>query len=79
MKFDLEQTQPIDRDAARAFTLVKETVKQVFNDAKLNPGEMLIIDNRRSIHARSIFSPRYDGTDRWLQRGYARRDVASMD
>jgi L-asparagine oxygenase len=40
---------------------------------------MLIIDNRRSIHARSIFSPRYDGTDRWLQRIYARRDVASMD
>lgn len=79
MKFDLEQTQPIDRDAARAFALVKETVKKVYNYVRLNPGEMLIIDNRRSIHARSIFNPRYDGTDRWLQRIYARRDVASMD
>lgn len=79
IKFDLEQTQPIDRDAAFAFSVVKNAVKQVYNYVKLQPGEMLIIDNRRSIHARSIFTPNYGGTDRWLQRIYARRDIATTN
>jgi L-asparagine oxygenase len=34
----------------------------------LQPGEMIIIDNRRSVHGRSSFSPRYDGDDRFLIR-----------
>lgn len=34
----------------------------------LVPGDLLILDNRRAIHARTTFSARYDGRDRWLQR-----------
>jgi len=34
----------------------------------IQPGEMIIIDNRRSVHGRSSFSPRYDGDDRFLIR-----------
>jgi L-asparagine oxygenase len=31
-------------------------------------GDVVIIDNTRVVHGRSSFSPRYDGTDRWLIR-----------
>ena len=31
-------------------------------------GDILLFDNRRVMHARTPFEPRYDGTDRWLQR-----------
>lgn len=34
----------------------------------LEPGELLIDDNRRVVHGRTSFPPRYDGTDRWRMR-----------
>lgn len=34
----------------------------------LGAGDVLLFDNRRVMHARTPFEPRYDGTDRWLQR-----------
>ncbi|MFT4306748.1 MAG: TauD/TfdA family dioxygenase [Microbacterium sp.] len=34
----------------------------------LRAGDILLFDNRRVMHARTPFEPRYDGTDRWLQR-----------
>jgi L-asparagine oxygenase len=34
----------------------------------LRRGDLLIIDNRRAVHARRAFSPRYEGADRWIQR-----------
>jgi L-asparagine oxygenase len=36
----------------------------------LKAGDLIIIDNRRTVHARTEFEPRYDGFDRWLQRSY---------
>ena len=37
----------------------------------LHPGEILFVDNRRSVHGRSHFHPRYDGYDRFLIRSFA--------
>jgi L-asparagine oxygenase len=37
-------------------------------------GEILFIDNRRSVHGRSSFLPRYDGYDRFLIRSFATLD-----
>lgn len=37
----------------------------------LQPGEILLIDNRRSLHGRSPFIPKYDGNDRFLIRCFA--------
>lgn len=34
----------------------------------LAQGEIAFIDNRRCAHGRSVFTPRFDGTDRWLKR-----------
>lgn len=36
----------------------------------LQPGEILILDNRKVVHGRSAFSPKYDGKDRFLIRGF---------
>ncbi len=51
----------------------------VYNYVKLRPGELLIIDNRRAIHARSGFKAYYDGEDRWLQRIYVVRDLVTTN
>ena len=43
----------------------------------LSPGEIMIVDNRRAVHGRSPFSPRYDGNDRFLIRCFSKIDYES--
>ena len=38
----------------------------------LETGDILVIYNRMALHGRSKFNPRYDGTDRFLIRAFAR-------
>jgi len=40
----------------------------------LKPGEILFLDNRRAVHGRSPFFPKYDGADRFLVRCFAGLD-----
>jgi L-asparagine oxygenase len=40
----------------------------------LTPGEIILIDNRRAVHGRSPFFPKYDGNDRFLVRCFSTLD-----
>lgn len=70
----------LDADFVRANTPRHEEAVQRLEDAfhaiaertVLEPGGLLIIDNRRSLHGREAFQPRFDGSDRWLQAAYTR-------
>ncbi|HEY5875714.1 MAG TPA: TauD/TfdA family dioxygenase, partial [Ilumatobacteraceae bacterium] len=42
----------------------------------LEPGDLLVVDNSVAVHGRSPFTPRFDGTDRWLQRTFVVSDLA---
>ncbi len=44
---------------------------QVAEPLRLRQGDLLLIDNRRTAHARSVFSANFDGRDRWMQRAFA--------
>lgn len=41
----------------------------------LKPGDVLWIDNRRAVHGRSHYIPRFDGTDRFLVRSFVTFDL----
>jgi L-asparagine oxygenase len=43
----------------------------------LEAGDLLVVDNAVSVHGRSPFPARYDGTDRWLQRTFVVADLAA--
>lgn len=43
-------------------------LERVCRRAVLEPGELLLVDNDVVVHGRVPFTPRYDGTDRWLKR-----------
>jgi L-asparagine oxygenase len=45
----------------------------------LQPGEIILIDNRRAIHGRSSFFPKYDGNDRFLVRTFGTFDYDKSD
>ena len=39
-------------------------------------GEIMLVDNRRAVHGRSPFVPRFDGTDRFIVRSFVVLDYA---
>ncbi|MFB6888191.1 arginine beta-hydroxylase, Fe(II)/alpha-ketoglutarate-dependent [Kitasatospora sp. NPDC056327] len=57
-----------DEEAARVLRLLRERVDAALYDLVLGPGDAAFIDNRRAVHGRRSFQPRYDGRDRWLKR-----------
>ncbi|MBJ7505663.1 MAG: TauD/TfdA family dioxygenase, partial [Ilumatobacteraceae bacterium] len=40
---------------------------------------ILVIDNHRAVHGRTSFTPRYDGTDRWLKRALVVQSLDGVD
>lgn len=50
---------------------IKEITWSVAQPVRLAAGDLLIIDNRRAVHARSAFQAQFDGQDRWIQRTFA--------
>jgi L-asparagine oxygenase len=61
--------------AAYAFEDLREHMLGSLVGVALQPGEMLIVDNRKAVHGRTGFSPHYDGEDRWLRRCFAVADI----
>ena len=41
----------------------------------LSEGDILIINNRNTLHGRSSFKPRLDGSDRWIQQIYVKESL----
>ncbi len=61
---------PRDHVAAAALHHVVERVPAAARQHVLIPGDLLVFDNRRVVHGRTAYTPRFDGTDRWLQKGF---------
>lgn len=70
LRFDPAYT-PLD-DAGpefrEAYAQLDRELDRVCVTAVLRPGELLLLDNDVAVHGRVPFTPRYDGTDRWLKR-----------
>jgi Fe(II)/alpha-ketoglutarate-dependent arginine beta-hydroxylase len=66
---------PEDGAAVEALETVIKAVDHGLQDVPLAPGEILIIDNLRSVHGRRPFTARYDGRDRWLRVVHAAADL----
>jgi L-asparagine oxygenase len=57
-----------DAEAAGALAELSRRVLATAVDIPLERGDLLVLDNLRVVHGRNAIDPRYDGTDRWLQR-----------
>ena len=52
----------------RAYEHLGAELERACQTAILEPGEVLLVDNDVVVHGRVPFTPRYDGSDRWLKR-----------
>ncbi|GHC54727.1 TauD/TfdA family dioxygenase [Streptomyces cinnamoneus] len=70
LRFDPAYT-PLDEATpayAAAYGRLAAELARVSVAVRLAPGEVLVVDNDLVVHGRVPFTPRYDGTDRWLKR-----------
>lgn len=75
--FNLQTTRGLSKEAQEAFEALENELmkKELILSIKLRPGDLMLFDNRRVLHARTPFSARLDGTDRWLRRLYVGPDL----
>jgi L-asparagine oxygenase len=74
--FDEDLTTGIDEESQAAVEAVIAAIREVEGGVVLEAGDLLVVDNNVSVHGRSPYEPRFDGTDRWLQRTFVVSDLA---
>lgn len=72
---DFTDAVPGDTEADTALREAAGLLAAAAERVVLSPGEAVFIDNHRAVHGRDTFTPRYDGTDRWLKRTSLVRDL----
>lgn len=75
MIYDEALMRGINLFAATALEKLSEAIKKSIKEIVLQTGDLLVIDNNKTIHGRKPFQPRYDGTDRWVQRLLIRKNL----
>jgi L-asparagine oxygenase len=77
--FDADLMVGIDDEAQAALQTLAAAVAAHHTAVVLEAGDLLIIDNEVAVHGRSSFTPRFDGTDRWLQRTFVVADLEASE
>jgi alpha-ketoglutarate-dependent taurine dioxygenase len=75
LNFDFDLMVGLSAEAEAALGALRAVANRAQRWVRLSAGDLVMIDNRRAAHARSEFTARYDGYDRWLQRMCVTRDL----
>lgn len=76
LRFDpYSMDRPETEEARLAMDYLIQAIDESLTGVALMPGECLFIDNYKTVHGRSSFKARFDGTDRWLKRINITRDL----
>lgn len=67
--------KPVGPEAEKAYEALLSAIDRVKGTVHLKPGMALLINNRKGVHARSVFEATFGSDDRWLQRTYIRREL----
>lgn len=68
LTFDYSVMRGATPEAQQALDRFKDAIEPCITGVTLEAGDLLVLNNKKVIHGRTRFTPRYDGTDRWLQR-----------
>jgi L-asparagine oxygenase len=76
---DADLMQGTDDEAQGALERLSALASEMASGVVLEAGDLLVVDNDVAVHGRSPFTPRFDGTDRWLQRTFVVADHTAAD
>ncbi len=71
---DQDLMHGITRESQELLDKVVQTYIAHRDGVALEAGDLLLLDNPRAMHGRSLFAPRFDGKDRFIARGFVVRD-----
>jgi L-asparagine oxygenase len=77
--YDYTFVKANDELGRAALELLHKAVRECVQEITLQSGDLLVIDNNKTIHGRKPFQARYDGTDRWVQRILVRKELPPSD
>jgi len=77
MVFDADLMVGLDDEADEALRVLGAATAACHTSVALEAGDLLIVDNSVAVHGRSPFTPRFDGTDRWVQRTFVVTDLVA--
>lgn len=66
--YDDDLMRGANPDAEKALSALRSVVDSNTRQSALEAGDVFIINNKKVVHGRKPFQPRYDGTDRWMLR-----------
>jgi len=69
--YDAHYLRPVRPDCAEDVAALRTLAGELDRHRRrhvMERGDLLVLDNRRVVHARTPFAARHDGTDRWLLR-----------
>jgi len=69
--YDAHYLRPVSADSAAdagALRALRDELDRRSRQHTMRRGDLLVLDNRRAVHARTPFAARHDGSDRWLLR-----------
>ncbi|MDW6005060.1 TauD/TfdA family dioxygenase [Vibrio mangrovi] len=69
-RFDPQFMIALNAESHLQMNKLRDIAWQVAKPVKLKAGSLLIIDNKKTAHARSKFKAYFDGSDRWIQRAF---------
>jgi len=75
-RYDEDLMRGLTPAAEEALAELGALISENMHEILLQPGDMLVLDNRRAAHGRNRFVPSYSPTERWLQRIYVMRDLS---
>jgi len=75
LRFDDDFMTAATPAGERALNALRAAINREKREVTVEPGDILVIDNNRAVHARSEFLPHYDGEDRYLLRLGVVRDL----
>ena len=79
LTFDPDLMIGVNERAEMAISRLKTELDRCKQSVILEAGDLLIVDNLKSVHGRTEFTARYDGFDRWLQRLVVKRDLRTVE
>jgi len=78
LRFDQDLMFGLNEEAQRILKKIIDVYHRKKTPHILKPGEIIFVDNRRALHGRSPFFPKYDGNDRFLIRCFSTFDYANF-
>jgi L-asparagine oxygenase len=76
VRADFAETVGTDDGAQAALDELRRAAHEVATEIRLEPGDLLLVENNYAFHGRTSFHARWDGQDRWLLRTSITRDLA---